>query len=516
MKQFYFLILAIPLVFTQCISTTNQDASQSDSSSEEVTTSSIATESSLPESSFAQSSSEFLEQQSSSELPQDESSDESSDEESSSESSPQSSEESSNYEIHTSCGASSKFASKRVSCSTSSASYETIPIKIEVYTQTGKAFGSYTIQEEGEWFLGKTENILTKSSMTQLVSQPNPEWNNDTIGPPEENNDPMPLELTVIASSPNHYTTIYYMNEYKSITIDLDILNATPYNDDTNHYAGVTIAKANWSQRYCYGKQLYLEASFDNDTKDTIQSNSLGRYWFNSTNTLDSLKVLGENYPEFWMKDSYLDATITPESNEYMDIRFIENMVMADAPYIYLYPETTQDIEISMTFNRNAQIIKSIPTYNRGWKVRATPEGRLDDTYDFLFYDFAADKRPDRSEGWLVSFDEYKAKVPQILENLNLNEAEIEDFMDFWTPYFDKRNDTPFFAFYMEDLEEYNTLHVTPTPDALLRVFLYVELVDFYKEIPAPTIAPFERTGFTAVEWGIYSYNNVFNVDRSE
>ncbi|MGL1904472.1 MAG: hypothetical protein OCC49_20230, partial [Fibrobacterales bacterium] len=66
-----------------------------------------------------------------------------------------------------------------------------------------------------------------------------------------------------------------------------------------------------------------------------------------------------------------------------------------------------------------------------------------------------------------------------------------------------------------EDLDQFNTLIIDPAPDALLRVFLYIELADEYREIPQPSIPAFDRTGFTVVEWGLYSFNSVFNVERT-
>ncbi|MGL1900633.1 MAG: hypothetical protein OCC49_00765 [Fibrobacterales bacterium] len=508
MKQLYFLLIGIPIILTQCITTSNEEHSHQDSSSSIEASSDISNYSSEDESSWASD----LQESSSTESPQ-ESSEESSTGYLSSEN------------LSSEIDSSTEYFSSEESSEESSATYssesvatdEKIPITIEVFTERGGSYGTYTMQSEGEWYLGKTESLLKKTATVKPSEQPELYPATAPIAPPEENLDPMPLTLTIIASSPGYFTTIYYMNEYEAITIDLDRWEGKyTDNDNGSHYAGVTIAQANWSSRYCYGKELYLEASFDNGAKDTIQSDTLGRYQFNSIDALDSLKILGETYPDFWMKPFYLNATIFPNANEYKDIRFNEDMPMADAPYIYLYPETTQDIEVSMTFNRNASILKSIPTYNTGWKVRATPQGRLDDTFDFLFYDFATDKRPDRLEGWLVSFNEYPTKIPHILESLHLNKTEIQDFMSFWTPYFDKQSNTPYFALYMEDLNAYNTLNISPTPDALLRVFLYVELVDTYREIDKPLIHPFERTGFTAVEWGLYSYNSVFNVDRTE
>ena len=45
-------------------------------------------------------------------------------------------------------------------------------------------------------------------------------------------------------------------------------------------------------------------------------------------------------------------------------------------------------------------------------------------------------------------------------------------------------------------------LEVTPEPDSMLRVFMVYKPLETAIEIEEPTIEPFERTGFTVVEWG--------------
>ncbi|MEI7690748.1 MAG: hypothetical protein WCI63_03935 [bacterium] len=53
--------------------------------------------------------------------------------------------------------------------------------------------------------------------------------------------------------------------------------------------------------------------------------------------------------------------------------------------------------------------------------------------------------------------------------------------------------------------EEYTDsakLTVTPSPDSILRVFMVFKPLDSYQDITPQKIKPFERKGFTVVEWG--------------
>ncbi|MBQ8857073.1 MAG: hypothetical protein IJ024_02890 [Lachnospiraceae bacterium] len=45
-------------------------------------------------------------------------------------------------------------------------------------------------------------------------------------------------------------------------------------------------------------------------------------------------------------------------------------------------------------------------------------------------------------------------------------------------------------------------LEITPNPDSILRVFMVYKALNEQIEIEEPIIEPFERNGFTVIEWG--------------
>ena len=45
-------------------------------------------------------------------------------------------------------------------------------------------------------------------------------------------------------------------------------------------------------------------------------------------------------------------------------------------------------------------------------------------------------------------------------------------------------------------------LNITPNPDSMLRVFMAYKKLEEPIEIEEPVIEPFERKGFTVIEWG--------------
>ncbi|MBS4785250.1 MAG: hypothetical protein KH009_03960 [Clostridiales bacterium] len=64
--------------------------------------------------------------------------------------------------------------------------------------------------------------------------------------------------------------------------------------------------------------------------------------------------------------------------------------------------------------------------------------------------------------------------------------------------------DSPYnlITFAGEQYEQLAPLTVTPTPDSVLRVHMVYQSLEEPVEIPEQQLQPFQRTGFTVVEWG--------------
>jgi hypothetical protein len=53
-----------------------------------------------------------------------------------------------------------------------------------------------------------------------------------------------------------------------------------------------------------------------------------------------------------------------------------------------------------------------------------------------------------------------------------------------------------------KDYEDIAPLKITPTPDSILRVMMIFKSLDKPVNIEEQELKPFERKGFTVVEWG--------------
>ena len=146
------------------------------------------------------------------------------------------------------------------------------------------------------------------------------------------------------------------------------------------------------------------------------------------------------------------------------------------------------------------------PTYEDGWRVLAQPDGTLTDLrtgreYSYLFWEGISGVQYDMSKGFVVKGEDTAEFLQKILEEIGLLPKEYNEFIVYWLP---KMQDNAYnlIAFQADAYTENAKLKITPEPDAVLRVFMAYQALEKEIEIEEPEIVPFERTGFTVVEWG--------------
>jgi len=175
-------------------------------------------------------------------------------------------------------------------------------------------------------------------------------------------------------------------------------------------------------------------------------------------------------------------------------------------PVIYLYPK--QAMEVSVTLKpRGAYFIETIPEYNDGWRVLAQPDGTLTDLigggeYPYLFWEAVHEAPwPRLTKGFIVARGDLAGFLEEKLAYMGLIPAEYEEFIEFWLPKL-ARNEYTLIHFAGKEYEERYPLEIAPAPDSLLRVFMVTKAAKGDERIPPQSLAPFERRGFAAIEWG--------------
>jgi hypothetical protein len=172
-------------------------------------------------------------------------------------------------------------------------------------------------------------------------------------------------------------------------------------------------------------------------------------------------------------------------------------------PVIYLYPETEMDVSVNLQLTGHFTF--TYPQYNNGWKVTARPDGTIlsaGKEYSYLFWEgIFTDFDSDFKEGFVVKGSESTEFLQQVLSKMGLTPKEYNEFIVYWAPKM-QENEYNKVYFAKEEYEEAAKLTISPTPDSILRVFMVYEKAEEGTVLPPQKIEPFERKGFTVVEWG--------------
>ncbi len=180
-----------------------------------------------------------------------------------------------------------------------------------------------------------------------------------------------------------------------------------------------------------------------------------------------------------------------------------EMIAEPEKPVIYLYPKTETEVTVTVDFNGDFTV--TIPPYENGWTVTASPDGTLTDkdgkTYPYLFWEGVTSVILPMDEGFCVKGKDTEAFLLDILPRLGLIESEYTEFVAYWLPRMEN-NPYNVITFQTGAYEALAPLTISPAPDAVLRVFMSFRASETPVELPEQEIESFTRHGFTVVEWG--------------
>jgi hypothetical protein len=173
-------------------------------------------------------------------------------------------------------------------------------------------------------------------------------------------------------------------------------------------------------------------------------------------------------------------------------------------PVIYLYPETATEVDVKLDYA--GKLTCTYPKYQNGWNVIAEPDGTLKDVktgkeYSYLFWEGESKVKYDLSKGYVVKGEDTAEFLQEKLAQIGLLPKEYNEFIVYWLP---EMEDNPYnlITFQNEVYTNSAVLTVNPKPDSVLRVFMAYKELERPIKIESPEITPFERIGFTVVEWG--------------
>ncbi len=182
--------------------------------------------------------------------------------------------------------------------------------------------------------------------------------------------------------------------------------------------------------------------------------------------------------------------------------RLILEDVMVEKPAVYIYPEQAGQFQVELELGTGVRLTASEPDYGTGWDVYIDEAGRIDATWDYLFYEIAMPGAPMIDEGWCLSWSGMSAGLESICVAAGLNAAEQDDFLDYWLSRLPPRNYYEIHPVFGGDLDAWVRLDTTPAPQTVVRFWLFFRGRDTATELTAPVIPLAERIGTTVVEWG--------------
>lgn len=173
-------------------------------------------------------------------------------------------------------------------------------------------------------------------------------------------------------------------------------------------------------------------------------------------------------------------------------------------PNIYLYPEKICSINVKLEFPLGGKIIESEPIYNDGWVVKVSPLGKINDQYDYLYYEATCPEVYQYQSGWIIRKDSLSDFFSTNLIKTGFNDAEKNDFIEYWIHILSEYEYYIIYPQYSQEIEKIIQLKSSIKPDNILRLFYVINGTNNnQKVLSTPTIPSFNRNGFVIAEWGV-------------
>lgn len=173
-------------------------------------------------------------------------------------------------------------------------------------------------------------------------------------------------------------------------------------------------------------------------------------------------------------------------------------------PNIYIYPKERINLNVKIEFPKGGNVIKSIPLYENSWNVNVDKSGKIDNTYDYLFYESIQPDNWQYNTGWIINKDSLCRFFQVNMIEYGFNNNEIKDFTDYWIPIFNKFDYYLVYPQERKEIERLIQINFSIVPDNFLRLFYAVKGVTKKNEIKNHIIdKTFKRNGYYVTEWGV-------------
>jgi len=181
-----------------------------------------------------------------------------------------------------------------------------------------------------------------------------------------------------------------------------------------------------------------------------------------------------------------------------------DTSVVAYKPNIYIYPNQELTLSVKLVFPNGGRILESIPDYQDSWNVTIKPNGKIDDTYDYLFYECRIPDLTQKKYGWIIKRTDLRKFFNENLAKSNFNQKEINDFVEYWGPKLTNYEYYEIYPQYKLTVNEMVKVNFSIKPENFFRLFYLIKgRNNNQKEILEPIIEIAKRENYFAIEWGV-------------
>ena len=291
----------------------------------------------------------------------------------------------------------------------------------------------------------------------------------------------------VISRKDSNYTKFYGVSHFDTLTIDyqLDFESA-----NENFICGTMYDPFDG-----YIMNAHFSVWKDSVFIDSLFTDNLGRFEteIEADNYLIKAVVMEESFEtELQLIDGYADY-------------YLDYYQLCYKPNIYIYPQTEINLDVNILFPESGEVVTSIPEFPDQWQnLKIKPDGKINDKYDYLFYESIQPNIFQKTKGWIVKRENLTDFFNKNLQQSGFNQNEINDFIDHWIPIL---TDSKYYAIYPQynkQLDPLIQLEFSQQPDNILRLtYLITKLNSNKIDLTKPNIPAFERKGFVITKWGL-------------
>lgn len=180
--------------------------------------------------------------------------------------------------------------------------------------------------------------------------------------------------------------------------------------------------------------------------------------------------------------------------------------IEVDKPVIYLYPEESTSFEVSVI--PKGDMAFTYPKYDENWSGMMHPNSDLEingEIFNYLFWESKQEMNalnPKETAGFVIQKEEILSFLEEKLNQVGFTAKERADFITFWAPQMEKHEQV-FITFHQDaDCDMFAELNISPTPENLYRFYMSWGSYDGDVVPESQELTSFQRSGFTAIEWG--------------